>query len=266
MKRAWKIAHLAFVALLIAIGFLAVTCVFIAIFRANVEPKDFWTAVGVPVNALVAIGTFGAAGIALWISKDQRRQQKNDDAIRAKLSAAGAVPKLESALWKTGTAYVAVKFAANKLEEGSEQTMESLGERTEAAKRAAESLEGIPYLNFDEIRSMVALPDNCAMQIEAAQGRMRAAMADLHEICARHAQFVNDITPVEVSEYLDHDTKAELRAMHVDIEAKYQGDLLSNARDRLTEAVALLKNAIRICTDQTSAIDATIFDARFGSW
>ncbi|MDS0850113.1 hypothetical protein [Burkholderia cenocepacia] len=265
MKRAWEVTHLAFVGLLIAIGYLAVICAAIAIFRANVDPKDFWTAFGVPVNGLVAIGTFGAAGAALWISKDQRRQQKNDDAIRASLFAAGAVPKLESALWKTGSACVALEFAVNDLQDVSEQTAESLEKHMQAAKRAAESLKGIPYLSFDEIRSMVELPDNCAMQIEAAQGRMRAAMTDLREVEVRQAGLVKEIAEIEADEYSDHDMKLEIKAMHVNIDAQYQSDLLSNARDRLTEAEALLKNAIRLCTDHCGPIDTKIFDAKYGN-
>ncbi|MCW3543199.1 hypothetical protein [Burkholderia cenocepacia] len=265
MKRAWEKTHLAFVVLLIAIGYLAAICVAIAIFHANVDPKDFWTAMGVPVNALVALGTFGAAGGALWISKDQRRQQKSDDAIRARLFAAGAVPKLESALWKTGSACVAVEFACTNLQNVSAQTADSLEGHAQAAKRAAESLEGVPYLSFDEIRSMVELPDNCAMQIEAAQGRMRAAMADLREVDVRQAGLAKEIAEIEADEYSDQDIKLELQAMHVDIDAQYQSDLLSNARDRLTEAEALLKNAIRLCTDHCSAIDTKIFDAKYGN-
>ena len=70
---------------------------------------------------------------------------------------------------------------------------------------------------------------------------------------------------METDDYIDHDTKVELKSMHVTIEATYQNDLLSNARDRLTEAEALLQNAIRVCADHCSAIDTKIFDAKYGS-
>lgn len=263
MKRAWNIAHVAFVMLLIAIGFAAVTCILIAVLRVNGQLKDFWTPAGVLVNVGVAIGTFAAAGGALWISRDERRAQKNDELLRAKLSAAGAAPKLQSAIWKTGTAFVVVDSAVTNLESDGERTAEALGEHVQSAKRAFDSLQGIPSLDFDEIRSMVALPDQCAMQIEAAQGRLRAAMADLHEVQNRHSRLVEEFAPIDADDLFDDDTKVEIKSMHIVIEASFQSDLLSNARERLAEAESLFKNAVRVCEDHSSVIDDMIFDAKY---
>ncbi|WP_155772610.1 hypothetical protein [Burkholderia vietnamiensis] len=262
MKRAWEITHLAFVALLIAICYLAVTCVAIAIFHANVDPKDFWTAVGVPVNALVALGTFGAAGIALWVSKDQRRQQQADELVRARLSAVGAVPKLQSAVWKAGTAAVAIDGALTVLEYEGVQTYETLTEHAQSAKRGFESLKGIPYLEFDEIRSMVALPDHCAMQIEGAHGRLRAAMADLHEVQNRFERLVSEMDEASTNDNIAKETKAEFAEITVSVEAEYQRNLFGNAHERLTEAEKLLNNAIGICEKHTSTVDNAILTKR----
>ncbi|WP_321853129.1 hypothetical protein [Burkholderia cenocepacia] len=254
MKRAWTIAHIAFVALLIVIGYLAVTCVAIAIFRANVKPQDFWTAVGVPVNALVAIGTFGAAGVALWVSKDQRRQQKDDEVTRANLSAAGAVPKLESAIWKTGTASMRAASAVINLNSTGQQTLESLRENVQHANAATDCLQGIPYLDFDEIRSLVALPEQCAIQTEAAQGRLRAAIADFHEIKNRYSQLVDRVNATTNNRNIDN----EFNSMFITFEAKYQTDLFNNSRERLTEAEVLLNNAVRVCKNHSRVIDQVI--------
>ncbi|HEF5874806.1 TPA: hypothetical protein SAY52_005485 [Burkholderia cenocepacia] len=185
MKRAWTIAHFAFVALLIVIGYVAITCVAIAIFRANVEPKDFWTAIGVPVNALVALGTFGAAGIALWAALSDRRQRRNDELVIARLTAAGKVHILTRSreLLAAATFNVdqAVSIAQRTTEAGYPKSkIPAFDTRNRQcallANTAHSQLESLDMLTYEEIRDLVGMPHNCAMHIATAQAQQREAI------------------------------------------------------------------------------------------
>ncbi|MBJ9617718.1 hypothetical protein KTE49_22890 [Burkholderia multivorans] len=74
MKRAWEITQLAFVWLLIAIGFLAVFRVWTLITRTTGSSKDFW-------DVATAIGTCGAVIVALYVPYVDKRRKRQDELI-----------------------------------------------------------------------------------------------------------------------------------------------------------------------------------------
>ncbi|AOK00166.1 hypothetical protein WK23_16870 [Burkholderia vietnamiensis] len=100
------------------------------------------------------------------------------------------------------------------------------------------------------------------MQIEGAHGRLRAAMADLHEVQNRFERLVSEMDEASTNDNIAKETKAEFAEITVSVEAEYQRNLFGNAHERLTEAEKLLNNAIGICEKHTSTVDNAILTKR----
>lgn len=170
---------------------------------ATWPPKPDWMdieATGVVVNCVVAAGTVAAAWIALHIALGSRRKQINDDRVAAQLTAAGAAPRLENSRSKTANVLEIVSTARQLLEASSEPSRETLAELRRHASDASAILNGVSYCTFDEIRSMASLPGNCAMQIEAAQGRVRVANSSLEEIGQVYEKLLADLKAVAIED------------------------------------------------------------------
>ncbi|MFA8394798.1 hypothetical protein ACEPUD_32390 [Burkholderia ubonensis] len=252
MKRAWKIVHIAFVALLIALGFLAVTCTGAAIARANGSTKDLLDFAGIVVNMVVAVGTVGAVVAALSNSRKDHQVRAAKDLEAAQLTAAGAAPKLELSHRAAVSALSSVQRA---IRADSESLRASIRETETAAGQAIESLESAVYCTFDEIRMMAALPDSAAMQISGAQGRLDIAKSALNEICNKHASKYRELVEAVEKMQVPEDVVSHLVIEATSTYRDYQIDLLEKAHDNLDRSVALLSNANAICYAQSVGVD-----------
>ncbi|WP_156443776.1 hypothetical protein [Burkholderia savannae] len=219
---------------------------------------------GVFVNGVVAVGTFAAAAVALWVALSERRNRTHGEVVAARLTAGGASPKIQTAIRKTGRASVAVDGALIILEPDSRNEVGDLSDSVRAARQALRSLESIPFCSFDEIRSMSPLPDNCALQIEAAQGRLNAAISFLKEVRNGHKDLQESLA---IANQVDHDfelddVKSDARALMLSIEVSSQSMLFENAQESLREAEKLLNNALLICENQGTAIDEVLWNIK----
>lgn len=91
MKRPWQWIHIAFVALLIALGFFGLARVWAGTMRADHSTKDFW-------DVATAIGTCGAAIVAIWIALRQESLRRAEELDRARLISAHLAPRLSAML------------------------------------------------------------------------------------------------------------------------------------------------------------------------
>ncbi|NIE82674.1 MULTISPECIES: hypothetical protein [unclassified Burkholderia] len=232
-------------------------------------------ATGVVVNAIVAMGTVAAAAIALYIASSTRRQQTKDTATSAQLTAAGVEPRLATAHMNAESAMIYVAKASQFF---STSTANSLKEIFEARKEidiADKALSNFEFCTFDEIRSLTPLPNNCAMQIEAAQGRIKAAQSDfkyIKDAAALAFKEVQKITFIDVNDYSPNNRQAALKEAQIMsqeyiIENTKHNIIISckSAQKKLSEAKILFMNAHAVCNSSISAIKDALSDTSHNS-
>ncbi|AJK46195.1 hypothetical protein [Burkholderia plantarii] len=226
MKRAWEVTQLAFVWLLLAIGFLAAFLVWKIVARTTESTKDIW-------DVATAIGTCGAVVVALYTARAGQRKQQEDERIKGALTAA-------SVQYRLTATQRSIKVAVTKIDSMMETLILIRSQpgsdemKIEASDHADQlirwTLEDVIHviddtreLTFDEMRSMTALPDHCAVQIASAQARIRSA----------------------------HDMLDSARGLRP---ATIEQMLKQRAHKRLTDAAALFDNAVSICRRETKQI------------
>ncbi|MDY7807584.1 hypothetical protein U0E23_34725 [Burkholderia stagnalis] len=225
MKRAWKHTELAFVWLLIGIGFFTLSRVWTITARAIGSTKDFW-------DVATAIGTCAAVIAALFIADMGRRKQLKDERVKAALTAAGIQQRLANT--RDSIEFVATGItnilAQIELDRGANNTVRKIidGLRNEedsihkAIVEVIRIIDTTSLLSFDEIHTMAGLPDNCAMQIAAAQARV-------------------------------HNVRETLEAIEK-FPSSIRRRQLENSRKPLAEASILMSNAVDICAKETKHI------------
>ncbi|MBU9293080.1 hypothetical protein KTD18_16145 [Burkholderia multivorans] len=157
MKRAWEIAHLAAVWLLIGIAFLALARVWAVVARATESAKDFW-------DVATAIGTCSAVVVALYVSSTEQRRRARDEAAMARVTASGVTNRIMVAVARLvaikGTIDIALKKQISNAE------LETI----------AHDLRNLEFCDADEIRALIPLADYCAENIAAAKDRLHVAL------------------------------------------------------------------------------------------
>ncbi|WP_155636808.1 hypothetical protein [Burkholderia gladioli] len=274
MKRAWDYAELAFVWLFIGIGFFVLAAIWKVAAHAAGSTKDFW-------DVTTAIGTCGAVVVALWSSTIDRRSRARERAvvaeerkIAAQLTAAGAAPRLSTARSKTQSATIGIDSILSEISrEGI--TTKIIQEIDFKINEIQPILDGISFCTFEEIRSMSALPNNCAMQIEAAQGRITGIKANLAEIRLHYIAIKNGIKEIKISEdnvdffTNNQDDVADLVQLNndqIDALVSIAGltiELtLKDVFDQLEESDILFESAHTTCANHCKTIDSMLFNAR----
>ncbi|KVU85101.1 hypothetical protein WK75_27565 [Burkholderia ubonensis] len=143
---------------------------------------------------------------------------------------------------------------------------------------ALTTLTGVTYCTFDEIRSMSPLPEQCAMRIEAAQGRIRVAISNLKEIqrvyarlspSFQHIAATNDVAAPDDS---STDPFYEVTQLLEALKGVEQGNVNMawstceligcDICAALEEAEILFTKAHKVCSDQSAVIDDLILDAQ----
>lgn len=240
-----------------------------------------WNSAGVFVNVFVAAGTIAAAWIALHIALSGRRQQIYDSHAAAQLTAAGATPKVLNSRSKTGSAIIQVRSAQELLESTSEPSQANFSDLHDYVGIALTTLTGVTDCTFDEIRSMSPLPEQCAMNIEAAQGRIRVANSNLKEIQQSYGRlsqsFEHIATPsitttpgtpstdpfYKIAQALD--ILRGVEQGNVNMAWSYCELIVRDVTTALEEAEILFASAHKICSDQSAVIDDLILDAKISS-
>ncbi|MPV55878.1 hypothetical protein CFB46_12060 [Burkholderia sp. HI2761] len=156
MKRAWEITQLAFVWLLIAIGFLAVFRIWTIVAQAAGSTKDFW-------DVAAAIGTCGAVIVALYIAYADKRRKREDELSAARVSATGIYARLGVAIGAVRTIQIRV----------SEALVIDRGPGIIPIIEA--NFDGIPTIETEELRALIPLGDQCAENISAAIDRIQVS-------------------------------------------------------------------------------------------
>ncbi|WP_155301737.1 hypothetical protein [Burkholderia gladioli] len=164
MKRAWEVTQLAFVSLLIAIGFLAVFRTWTLIARATGSSKDFW-------DVTTAVGTCAAVIVALAISGNAKREQRQRETNTARLVAAGIGYRIALAIGTIRQVH---------------REMIRLSDITAFPKlnpdETADYLDNLTNFSSDELSALTHLPDNCGQQLAGAVDRLRVASNFLRRI------------------------------------------------------------------------------------
>ncbi|WP_334037437.1 hypothetical protein [Burkholderia gladioli] len=225
MKRAWEVTHLAFVWLLIAIGFLAVFQMCTVVARATGSTKDFW-------DIATAIGTWGAVAVALYVALIGQRKQKKDEWLKGALTAASVQQRvinthdsLEIAIRRIkdmGDTLALIRSQQDDEKIFSEVKKHTISTINMTLREVITTITDASEITFDEMHTMTGLPGNCAIQIADAQAKMRNAVEILEQ--SRTLTF-----------------EARERKIHL------------TARP-LTDAATLLKNAIRIIQRETKSV------------
>ncbi|MBU9153144.1 hypothetical protein [Burkholderia gladioli] len=225
MKRAWEITQLAFVWLLLAIGFLAVFRVWTIIARATGSTKDFW-------DIATAIGTCGAVVVALYVAFIGQQRQKADERIKGVLTAASVQYRLTATQRSIKIAIAKIEsmvqsVALIRSQQGDEEMVREASihasELIKSTLRAViEVIDDMRELTFDEMHSMTGLPGDCAIQIASAQARIRSA----------HGILVSALG----------------------LRTTTREQMLQQVQKRLTDAAALIDNAVSICRRETKQI------------
>lgn len=156
MKRAWEITQLAFVWLLIAIGFLAVFRIWALIARATSSPKDFW-------DVAAATGTCAAVIVALYTASAETRRKRRDELAAARVSASGMYARL-------GIAGGAIRSIRLRI---SEALTIDPGPAIISTIEAV--FAEIPDIEIDELAPLIPLGNHCAENFSAAIDRIRIA-------------------------------------------------------------------------------------------
>ncbi|MBU9643715.1 hypothetical protein KTF36_17845 [Burkholderia gladioli] len=230
MKRAWEVTQLAFVWLLLAIGFLVVFRVWTIIARATGSTKDFW-------DIATAIGTCGAVVVALYIAFIGQQKQKADERIKSALTAASVQYRLTATQRSVKVAIAKIESMAESLvlirsQQGDDEMMLKAADHaskltTSTLRAVIEVIDDTRELTFDEMHSMTGLPGDCAVQIASAQARIRSA----HEIL-NSARSLRPSTGERM--------------------------LQQQVHKRLTDAAALFDNAVSICRRETKQISGLL--------
>ncbi|VWB97867.1 hypothetical protein [Burkholderia lata] len=160
MKRAWEMAHLAAVWLLIGIAFFCLARVWMIVARATGSAKDFW-------DVATAIGTCGAVVVALYVASRDSRRKARAETLEASLTAAGLTFRIGIAC---GTVDDVLQWAEAALK---------VDTAPDNFKKYADQLEELDICSMDELRSLIALPENCAKKIAGAKDRLHVAIAFL---------------------------------------------------------------------------------------
>ncbi|WP_258897528.1 hypothetical protein [Burkholderia glumae] len=171
-------------------------------------------ATGVVVNGAVALGTFAAAAVALWAAFTDRRTRKKNERVVARLTAAGVVDKLKTIHAKTNMARHLRQHIY-------------IEDRYPTASPMGRLLKSIDLCTFEEIASMSGLPDNCAMKVAYAQGKIRLAAALCEQVPPSNNLAIGD-------------------------------ELLNKADDALASAQAWLESAVAICEHATKDLVAAV--------
>ncbi|HDR9022718.1 TPA: hypothetical protein QDB09_003272 [Burkholderia vietnamiensis] len=156
MKRAWEVTQLAFVWLLIAIGFLAVYRVWTIVALAVGSTKDFW-------DIAAAIGTCGAVIVALHIASADTRRKQRDELAAARVSASGMYARI-------GVVHGMLHSIQRNI---SEALANGCGPATIPAIGVV--LAEIPAIEIDELAPLIPLGNHCAENFTAALDRIRIA-------------------------------------------------------------------------------------------
>ncbi|MBN3838868.1 hypothetical protein [Burkholderia sp. Ac-20349] len=160
MKRAWEIIELAFAALMIGISFFALHRIWVITARASGSTKDFW-------DVATAIGTCGAVVVALYVAFRDSRRKARAESLEASLAAAGLT-------FRIGIACNSV----NRVLQWAEAALQ-VDTAPDKFKMYADKLDELDICSTDELRSLIALPDNCAKKIAGAKDRLHVAITYL---------------------------------------------------------------------------------------
>lgn len=229
-------------------------------------------ATGVIVNAVVAVATLAAAiaaATAVRTTSFDRQQREHDKHVSARLTAAGVEPRLDAAHLKVEESILFATNAYQIMENWKVASLELIADVRRETTKTSDILRNVQFCTFDEIRTMVPLEGNCAMQIEAAQGRVRAAQADFlsaNEYCAQVFEDIREQTQSNHSfSESDHEALQMLNKLSNDI-AEDAGLVIKTAcrtgLDRLVEAELLLLSAKMICANLSTVIDGFLNEAR----
>ncbi|CAJ4148939.1 hypothetical protein GPZ81_16760 [Burkholderia pseudomallei] len=157
MKRAWEIAQLAFVWLLIGVGFFALFRTWAIVAGTIGSKKDFW-------DIATAVGTCGAVIVALYISGTDRRERRLREVTTAKLTAAGIAFRISLASISIRTILKRVEAA----QAGSVSPQSFLS--------WADMLDSIDGFSRNELVALVPLRGDSARQIAGAMDRVNVAI------------------------------------------------------------------------------------------
>ncbi|WP_179404624.1 hypothetical protein [Burkholderia guangdongensis] len=165
MKRAWEITQLAFVWLLLGIGFFALYRIWAIVAFAEHSTKDFW-------DIATAVGTCGAVIAALYVASSDRRRRTADALVEARITAGFVTYRLGI-----------LRDEIAGIREWADETRAN-GPLPVNFLYQVQALGAAAKCTIDEIRSMEPLPNHCAIQIAGAQDRIDVAIKLLgkHEI------------------------------------------------------------------------------------
>ncbi|WP_186262284.1 hypothetical protein [Burkholderia gladioli] len=156
MKRTWEITQLAFVWLLIAIGFLSVFRIWTIVARVTGSPKDFW-------DVAAAIGTCGAVIVALYIASADKRQKRHAELSSARVSASGMYARIGVAI---GAVQVIQLNVAGAL---------TVDQGPAVLMKIGSEFSKMPKFESSELRDLIPLGNFCAENISAAVDRVQIA-------------------------------------------------------------------------------------------
>ncbi|WP_186247361.1 hypothetical protein [Burkholderia gladioli] len=157
MKRAWEITQLAFVWLLIAIGFLAVFRVWGIIARATGSSKDFW-------DVTTAIGTCAAVVVALYVASMQNKKTHKDAIALADVIASAIYVRMGMALGNVHAIYDSLTTYSKQ---------QNFPRKVLVA--TADILGNITPLTHEDIQTLIPLPNYCAHNLASAFDRIKIA-------------------------------------------------------------------------------------------
>jgi len=159
MKRAWEVVHLAFVGLLVGVGFFALARIWSVAALADHSGKSFW-------DVATAIGTCGAVLVALHISIADTRRRSREQMTLAKITAAGCSLRM-------ATAWAAVDQALKEVNSAILQDQKASPAEISLIKA---DLEALPTCSNEELMALAPLPDFCAHHIAGAADHIRGAI------------------------------------------------------------------------------------------
>ncbi|NIE82675.1 MULTISPECIES: hypothetical protein [unclassified Burkholderia] len=156
MKRAWDITQLAFVWLLIAIGFFGLFRVWTTVASSLHSKKDFW-------DIASAVGTCGAVVAALYIASSERRRRTREALVTARITASSVIYRL-----------AALRDEVIGVRMWIRETIDTDNLPANFAYQL-QVLSAAARCSIEEVRSLQPLPNYCAVQIAGAQDRVDVA-------------------------------------------------------------------------------------------
>jgi hypothetical protein len=165
-------------------------------------------------EALSAIGTLGAVGVALWFSVQSVRANGKAEEDRAQLAAAKMLSPL-SALERKA-AYLSVCFAFGESD---------LAEPGANVLTAMEEIEALSKtITTEDLYPLLKLPRHAAKRSAKALGLIQTSVSDIRAL-------------------LDHPTWSDLKSSHKAMHYKRWWGMISEIQEHLAMAVAVCEGA-----------------------